>query len=208
MVFHRELHSHRRTKPATVQTTDRKRVDSINVPDNSNLHSDTSPWISDFYRALKTEDLTPIYWFLDLLHRVVYQNQHRFSKTESISFNRRKVVRSPIHIALTQSIILFLIQNTDLQAHSSSGLAILVRSNTQVPPTVSKRECKSLCDKGKSPLLYTFHSLKPTFLSLIRTYFLQQKLTFLSSADGTWIFPQFFPFSLSYLWRCTILDKS
>ena len=29
------------------------------------------------------------------------------------------------------------------------------------------------------PLLYTLHSLKPIFLSLIRTYFLQRKLTFL-----------------------------
>ena len=55
---------------------------------------------------------------------------------------------SPIHIALTQSIILFLIQNTDLQTHNSSGLAILVRSNTQVPPTISERECKSLRDKA------------------------------------------------------------
>lgn len=164
-------------------------MDSINVPDNSNLHNNTSPWVNDFYRGLKTDDLTPVYWFLDLLHCVVFQNQHRFSKTISISFNRRKIVSWPINIALTQRIILFLIQNTDLQAHNSPGLAILVLSNTQFPPTISERECKSLRNKAMSPLLYTLHSLKPTFLSLIRTYFLQQKLTFLSAADGTWIFP-------------------
>jgi len=123
------------------------------------------------------------------LHRLVFQNQRRFSKTESTSFNRRKIVSSPTHIALTQRIILFLTQNTDVQGHNSSGVAILARPNTQVPPTISGRECKSLRDKAMSPLLYTLHSLKPTFLSLIRTYFFHQKLTFLSAADGTWIFP-------------------
>jgi hypothetical protein len=78
MVFHGELHTVTGEQTATVQTTDRKRVDSINVLDNINLHNDSSPWVSDFYRALKTEDLTPVYWFLDLLHRVVFQNQYGF----------------------------------------------------------------------------------------------------------------------------------
>jgi hypothetical protein len=75
-------------------------------------------------------------------------------------------VGSPIHIALTQRVILFLTQNTDLPAHNSSGLAILVRSNTQVPPAISERERKSLCDKAMSPLLHTHTTFTEAYISV------------------------------------------